>query len=83
MKHCIELELSPNDSYLILDLINDRLRSWQDKQDQIVVRKGRCPYSIEYDELFVECRIRELKSLRNVYLAAVRRARITSDDSSS
>jgi hypothetical protein len=76
MKQHISLDLSPNESYMILDLINDRIHFWEDKQNEIVARKGRCPSSIEYDELFVECRIRELRSLRTVYLAAVRQSRI-------
>lgn len=74
MKSNIELDLSPNDYYLTLSLINDRIHFWEDRENLIVAQKDLCPSEVEYDGFFVECRIRELRSLRTVYLAAVRKS---------
>lgn len=74
MKSNIELELSMQDHYVMLNLINDRIHFWEDRENQIVAQKDLCPSEVEYDDFYVQCRIRELRSLRTVYLAAVRKS---------
>ena len=74
MNSNIELELSPNDHYVMLNLINDRIQFWEDRENLIGAQKDFCPSEVEYDDFYVECRIRELRALRSVYLAAVRKS---------
>lgn len=78
MKHHIEFDISPHDSYLILDLINESLHEWMRRQTLVATRGNRLPSSVEYDPQFIEARISEFRRIRDIYLAAVRQGRISS-----